>query len=70
MTAMSAPTPGGTPSKAPSAGPQGGSPAAREVVDGIPDRAARRPPWKYALLAGLFVLWIALLLTLYLAGRH
>lgn len=49
--------------------PPGQAPAARDVVDGIPDRAARRPAWKYALLAGLFILWVAVLIGLYLWGR-
>lgn len=44
-------------------------PTARDVIDGIPDRAVRRPAWKYALLAGLFVLWLAVLAALFLWGR-
>ncbi|NLF30562.1 MAG: hypothetical protein GX591_06710 [Planctomycetes bacterium] len=44
-------------------------PPARDVVDGIPGRTGRRPPWKYALVAGIFLLWVALLYLLHAAGR-
>ncbi len=35
----------------------------------IPDRAAHRPAWKYALLAGAFLAWLAVLVALFLWGR-
>lgn len=44
-------------------------PVARNVIDGIPDRAARRPAWKYALLAAAFALWVATLVGLFLWAR-
>ncbi len=34
----------------------------RDVVDGIPDRAARRPLWKYLVIALVFLAWLAFLL--------
>ena len=40
----------------------------RDVVDGIPDRVARRPLWKYLLVAAAFVGWLGVLLLLYLIG--
>ncbi|HUU94564.1 MAG TPA: hypothetical protein VM487_02405 [Phycisphaerae bacterium] len=40
-----------------------------DVVDGIPDCAARRPAWKYVLIALVFLAWAAFLLYCHLAGR-
>jgi hypothetical protein len=39
-----------------------------DVVDGIPDRSASRPRWKLALLAMVFVAWLALLIWVALSG--
>lgn len=39
-----------------------------DVVDGIPDRAARAPWWRYALLAALGLAWMAVLVYCWLAG--
>ena len=44
-------------------------PAPRDSVDGIPDRAAHRPGWKYVLIAILFAAWLAVLLTLFYLGK-
>lgn len=41
----------------------------RDVVDGIGDRAARRPAWKYLLVAAAFVGWMLILGALLLLGR-
>ena len=40
-----------------------------DVVDGIADRFAQTPPWKYAVLAVIFALWIAVLLYCQRAGN-
>ena len=40
-----------------------------DVVDGIPDRSARRPLWKYILIGVLFLAWVAFLVYCHLAGR-
>ena len=45
------------------------SPLPRDVVDGIPDRAARRPLWKYLLVAAAFVGWLGVLGGMYVLGR-
>lgn len=50
--------------------PKPDPPQGRDVVDGVPNRAARRPRWKYLLLAGLFVGWCGVLITLFLLGRR
>lgn len=39
------------------------------VVDGIPDRAAHRPLWKYLVLVGVFLAWLGVLIGLFLAGK-
>ena len=39
-----------------------------DVADGIPDRSARRAWWKYALLAAVFLGWVAFLVYCQLAG--
>ncbi len=39
------------------------------MVDGIPDRAARAPWWRFALLAALGLVWVAVLVYCWLAGR-
>lgn len=44
-------------------------PIARDVVDGIPDRAVSRPAWKYVLLAIAFLAWLGVLVGLYYWGR-
>lgn len=36
-------------------------PAPSDVVDGVPDRTAKPAAWKYAALALVFALWVALL---------
>lgn len=40
-----------------------------DVVDGIPDRSARRSAWKYVLLALVFLGWVAFLVYCHLAGN-
>ena len=37
-------------------------------IDGIPDRRERRPRWIYGALAAVFVLWLAFLAYVKLAG--
>ena len=44
-------------------------PEPRDVVDGIPDRAARRPVWKYVLLAAAFAAWLGVLALMQRLGR-
>ena len=39
-----------------------------DVVDGIADRSPRPTWWKYVLLLLIFLVWIALLLVMKLAG--
>ena len=39
-----------------------------DVVDGIPDRAARRPAWRYAAIIVVFALWLAALVYIQIAG--
>jgi hypothetical protein len=38
-----------------------------DVVDGIPDRGARRPTWKYLLLVAIMLGWMAFLLYCWMA---
>ena len=40
-----------------------------DVVDGIPDRSARPAWWKAAILAAVFVAWVAFLVGCLIAGR-
>lgn len=40
-----------------------------DVVDGIPDRAAVRPAWKYIAIGLIFLAWVAFLIYSVLAGR-
>ncbi len=49
------------PQNKPKSGRSGRS-SALDVVEGIPDRSALRPAWKYLLLAVLFVCWMAFLI--------
>ncbi|MFW6145750.1 MAG: hypothetical protein ACOC7R_00285 [Planctomycetota bacterium] len=44
-------------------------PPARDVVDGIPDRSRHPRPWKYILIAVIFLAWIAVLLLLHITGQ-
>jgi hypothetical protein len=37
-----------------------------DVDGGIPDRASHRPPWKYLLVALIFLVWLAFLLYCWL----
>jgi hypothetical protein len=39
-----------------------------DVVDGIPDRAARAAWWKYLLLAAIGLAWLAVLVYCWWAG--
>lgn len=48
--------------------PPAGAPEPVDVVDGIPDRSARGRAWKLAVLAGVFVAWVAFLIYCALAG--
>ena len=57
--------------KAKPAAPPAKQPPAPEPVDtyeGIPDCSPRRPLWRWVLMAGLFVGWLALLVYCWLAG--
>jgi hypothetical protein len=40
-----------------------------DVVDGIPDRAAKPAKWKYILIALIFLAWVAFLLYCLLSGN-
>lgn len=40
----------------------------RDVVDGIPDRAANRPVWKYLLVGMIILVWLAFLIYCLIAG--
>jgi hypothetical protein len=40
----------------------------RDVIDGIPDRAASRPVWKYVLIGMIFLAWLAFLIYCLVAG--
>lgn len=40
-----------------------------DMVDGIPDRAARAPLWRYLLLVAVGLAWIAVLVYCWLAGN-
>ena len=44
-------------------------PPARDVVEGIPDRTRSRPPWKFILIAAIFLAWVAFLYLLHVAGQ-
>ena len=39
-----------------------------DVVDGIPDRSSRRPPWKYVLIATIFIGWICFMVICAIVG--
>ncbi len=45
-------------------------PTPKDVIDGIADRSANRPLWKYLLVAAVFVAWLGVLVTLFLLGRR
>lgn len=38
-------------------------------IDGVPDVSSRRPWWKYAIVAGIFLAWAAFLLYCGLAAN-
>ncbi len=40
-----------------------------DVVDGLADRQAKPPRWKYILIAAIYVAWIAFLIYCLLAGN-
>lgn len=40
-----------------------------DVVDGIPDRQANPPAWKYVLMAAIFLGWVGFLVYCLIAGR-
>ncbi len=40
----------------------------KDVVDGIPDRAAKRSPWVVIAVLVIFAAWVAFLLWVVLAG--
>lgn len=40
-----------------------------DLVDGIPDRQANPPLWKYVLIAAIFIGWVSFLVYCLLAGR-
>jgi len=40
-----------------------------DVVDGVPDRSRRVAPWKYALLAAIFLAWLGFLIYCAAAGK-
>lgn len=54
--------------KAPKSKPQAQQPQSsqplvpRDVIDGIPDRAAKRPLWKFIAIAVVFLCWVAFLI--------
>jgi hypothetical protein len=52
----------------PAQGPNPLPPEPIDVVDGIPDRAARTPRWRYVLLAAAGLAWVAVLIYCWLAG--
>jgi len=41
-----------------------------DIDQGIPDRAARRPAWKYIVLLAIFLIWIAILIYMAMAGKR
>ncbi len=53
--------------KAPESGPKLHAPI--DVVDGIADREAKPPRWKYLLIAAIFLAWVGFLLYCKLAGN-
>lgn len=40
-----------------------------DVIDGIPDRASRRPRWIFVLLGGIFIAWVLFLIYVRIAGQ-
>jgi hypothetical protein len=56
-------------SKQTPAPPHSPPPEPIDVIDGIPDRAARAPWWRYALLVAAGLAWAAVLIYCWLAGR-
>lgn len=40
-----------------------------DVVNGVPDHAPTTPLWKYLLLAGLFLAWVAVLILVRVLGQ-
>jgi len=44
------------------------TPGPTDAVDGIPDRSKNRSPWKYAVLGGLFLAWVAFLIACRVIG--
>lgn len=49
--------------------PRSRPPEPVDLVDGIPDRAARAPLWRYLLLAAIALAWGAVLVYCWLAGN-
>lgn len=47
---------------------QAASPKPIDVVDGVPDRSARAPVWKYVLIALIGVSWWSFLIYCWFAG--
>jgi hypothetical protein len=39
-----------------------------DAVDGIPDRQANPPKWKYVIVVAVFLVWLAFLIYCQLAG--
>lgn len=40
-----------------------------DVVDGLADREAKPPRWKYILIAAIYMAWVAFLIYCLLAGN-
>ena len=40
-----------------------------DIDQGIPDRASRRPAWKYIVLLVIFLAWVAVLIYMATAGQ-
>ena len=45
-----------------------GPPEPIDIIDGVPDRAPHPAVWKYLLLAGVFLAWMAFLLYCQFGG--
>ncbi len=44
------------------------TPGPTNAADGIPDRSKNPSPWKYAVLGGIFLAWVAFLIVCRVIG--